>query len=214
MTTAALVLLLATLAGSATAARPGFSARVDNPWFPLAPGTRFVSVGIRDGQPARDVVTVTNRTVTIDGAPCRAVEDLLYLRGRLRERTTDWYSQDSRGSVWYFGERTAELDARGRLTSTEGTWRSGVNGAQAGIFMPARPLVGRSFRQEFYKGHAEDHVKIVAVLGNAAVTTHEWTPLEPGVLDSKTYVRGVGTVLELTLRGGDERLQLVSVTRR
>jgi hypothetical protein len=89
-----------------------------------------------------------------------------------------------------------------------------VNGAQAGIYMPARPLVGRSFRQEFYKGHAEDHFKIVAVLGNAAVTTHEWTPLEPDVLDSKTYVRGVGTVIELTLRGGDERLQLISVTRR
>jgi hypothetical protein len=43
--------------------------------------------------------------------------------------------------------------------------------------------------------------------------TEETTPLEPGVLDNKVYVRGVGTVTELTVKGGSERNQLVSVTR-
>ncbi len=189
-----------------------FSARVDNVWFPLAPGTRYVSVGAKDGQPARDVMTVTHRTVTIDGVPCRVVEDRLYLRGLLAERTTDWYSQDSRGNVWYFGEETAELDKRGHVTSTSGTWQAGVKGARAGIFMLAHPKVGQSYQQEFAKGEAEDHFKVVAVLGSNAVSTHEWTPLEPGTLDSKIYVRGVGTVLELTVRGGNERLELVSMT--
>lgn len=191
----------------------GFTARVDNAWFPLAPGTHYVYTGIKDGKPSRDVVTVTNRTRTLDGAPCVAVEDRLYLRGQLEERTTDWYSQDAKGNVWYFGERTAELDPQGRVTSTSGSWTAGVHGAQPGIYMPAHPRVGQSGRQEYLKGQAEDHFKVIGVLGTNAVLTEEWTPLEPGVLDHKLYVRGVGTVVEQTERGGDERNELVSVTR-
>jgi hypothetical protein len=45
---------------------------------------------------------------------------------------------------------------------------------------------------------------------HAALLTKEWTPLEPGVIDHKFYVRGVGTVLEQTVRGGSERNELVS----
>jgi hypothetical protein len=44
----------------------------------------------------------------------------------------------------------------------------------------------------------------------SAMLTKEWTPLEPGVLDHKYYARGIGTVLEQTVRGGDERNELVS----
>jgi hypothetical protein len=141
------------------------------------------------------------------------VGDRLYLRGRLAERTTDWYSQDKAGNVWYFGEDTAELDKNGKVTSTSGTWQAGANGARPGIFMSAHPKVGQAFQQEFAKGEAEDHFKVVAVLGANALSTREWTPLEPGTLDSKTYVRGIGTVLELTVKGGDERLELVSITK-
>jgi hypothetical protein len=190
-----------------------FSAHVDNPWFPLKPGTRYLYTGVKDGKPSRDVVTVTHGKTTIDGVPCVAVRDRLYLRGRLEERTTDWYSQDSKGNVWYLGENTAELDRQGRVTSTEGTWRTGVHGAKAGIYMPAHPRVGQSGRQEFYKGHAEDHFKVVAVFGKKMVLTQETTPLEPGVIDHKFYVRGIGTVLEQTEKGGNERNELVAVTR-
>ena len=155
-----------------------FSARVDNPWFPLRPGTTYVYTGARDGKHARDVVTVTHRV-----------------------RTT--------------------LGAGGRVVSTEGTWRSGRDGAKAGIVMFARPRVGRSARQEHYAGHAEDHfrvldlhafVKAPYVTSRNALLTKEWTPLEPGVLDHKLYVHGIGTVLEQTVAGGDERLALASVT--
>ena len=166
-------------------------------------------------------MTVTHRTQTIEGVPCVVVEDRLYLRGRLGERTTDSYSQDSRGNVWYFGERTAELDANGHVTSTEGTWTAGVDGAQPGIYMPAHPYLGQSGRQEYYKGHAEDHFKVIGLFGTVSrpgtkntLLTQETTPLEPGTVDHKMYVRGIGTVLEQTVRGGDERNELVSVTRR
>jgi hypothetical protein len=205
---------------TASASNPGgFSARIDNPWFPLEPGTTYRYTGIKDGKPSREVVVVTHQTRTIQGAPCVAVEDRLYVRGKLFERTTDWYTQDSKGNVWYFGERTAELDRNGRVTSTEGTWLAGVNGAKPGIYMPANPRVGQTGRQEYYKGHAEDHFRVAAVLdtvtpgGARAVLTEEWTPLEPGALDTKLYVHGIGTVTELAIKGGNERNQLVSVTR-
>ena len=88
-----------------------------------------------------------------------------------------------------------------------------MDGAKPGIFMPAHPRSGQSFRQEYYKGHAEDHFRVVGYLGPNALLTEEWTPLEPGVLDHKLYVRGTGTVLERTVKGGDELNELVSVKR-
>ena len=196
-----------------------FSARVDNQWFPLRPGTRYVYSGVKDGKRARDVMTVTHETRMIDGVPCVTVLDRLYLDGKLEERTTDWYSQDARGNVWYFGENTAELDAHGRVTSTEGTWTTGVDGAQPGIYMPAHPRPGQTGRQEYLKGHAEDHFKVIGLFdavtphgAPTALLTQETTPLEPGVVDHKLYVRGIGTVLEQTERGPNERNELIAVT--
>src|SRR5213594_754642 len=117
------VLAFTALAAAATASptkHAGFSANVTNPWYPLRPGSVYVYRGVKDGQPSREVMTVTHRTKAIDGAPCVVVSDLLYLRGRLEERTTDFYTQDAKGNVWYFGENTAELDAKGRVKNTSG----------------------------------------------------------------------------------------------
>ena len=193
-----------------------------NAWFPLRPGSVYRYRGVKDGQPSRDVMTVTHRTRMIDGARCVAVSDLLYLRGRLGERTTDYYTQDAKGNVWYFGEKTAELDAHGRVTSTSGSWMAGVHGAKPGIFMFAHPRPGLSARQEYLKGEAEDHFEVVAMHQTAvvpyrtfrgAMLTKEWTPLEPGVIDHKYYARGIGTVLEQTVKGGNERNELASFRR-
>ena len=207
------LLAAAVAAFPAHGSAPRFTARVDNQWFPLVPGARYVYVGVKDGRPSRDVVTVSHRVTTIDGVPCATVEDRLYVRGRLHERTTDWYSQDTHGNVWYFGEDTAELDKSGHVTSRSGSFTAGRDGAQAGIFMPANPRLGQSGQQEFYKGQAEDHFKVIGRFGKNALLTKEWTPLEPGVIDHKLYVRGIGTVFEQTEQGGDERNELVSVTK-
>ncbi|HEU5213076.1 MAG TPA: hypothetical protein VFU10_09935 [Gaiellaceae bacterium] len=201
-------------AGNAGGGRSGFGARVTNPWFPLRPGTTYVSTGVKDGKAARDVTHVTARVTTIAGAPGAVVEDRLFLDGMLEERTIDWYAQDAHGTVWYFGEQTAELDRHGHVTTTEGSWQAGVNGARPGVFMPAHPRVGMSFRQEFAKGLAADHFRVRARIDDRVLQTVEWTPLEPGVLDHKTYAFGVGTVFELTVKGGNERLELISMSRR
>jgi hypothetical protein len=177
---------------------------------------------VKDGRPSRDVLSVTRRTAIIDGAACVVLDDRLYLGGRLEERTTDWYTQDDHGNVWYYGEATAELDAKGHITSKKGSWRAGVNGALPGIYMPARPTVSQTFRQEYYKGQAEDHFQVLSLAAQSkvpyissqhALLTKEWTPLEPGVLDHKLYVRGVGMVLEQSVKGPQERGALVTVRK-
>jgi hypothetical protein len=223
----ALVLGPAGAAGSAapTATPPppsDFATRIDNPWFPLRPGTTMVYRGEEDGEPVRQVVRVTSRTKVLQGVRCVVLDDRVYRSGRLQERTNDWYAQDKRGTVWYFGEATAELDEQGHVVSTEGSWQAGRDGARAGVYMPAHPRVGQTFRQEYYPGHAEDFFRIVSlratvrvpyVTSTHALQTREWTPLEPGVVDRKLYVRGIGTVKEATIKGGNERVALVAVRR-
>ena len=207
-------------AGKAPTTQTRFVSHVDNPWFPLKPGTVYRYRGIKDGRSSNEVLTVMRGTRVIQGVRCTVVRDLLYIRGRLHERTTDWYAQDGSGNVWYYGEATAELNTRGEVVSREGSWRAGVHGARAGIYMPGNPRPGHGGRQEFYRGHAEDQftavslsarVHTAAASSKHALLTKEFTRLEPGVLDHKYYVRGIGTVLEQTVRGGSERNELVSV---
>jgi hypothetical protein len=200
------------------------TANVSNPWFPLRPGTVLRYRGVEEGKKSLDVVTVTRRTKLIAGVRCRVVRDRLFEAGRPAEDTTDWYAQDRRGTVWYYGEATRELDSHGRTVSTEGSWRAGVKGARPGVIMPAHPRVGYSAAQEHFRGHAEDHFKVLRrnasvtvpyrVFDRRALLTKEWTPLEPGVIDHKYYVRGIGQVAEITVKGPNEFGKLVSISRR
>jgi hypothetical protein len=198
---------------------------VTNTWFPLARGSVYVYDGQKDGKQARDVMTVTRKTKTIAGIRAAVVADRLLLNGVLAERTTDWYAQDRRGTVWYLGEKTAELNVNGQVTSTEGSFLNGRDGAKGGIFMPAHPAVGQSFQQESFKGQAEDRFRILnmatsvstpAVSSQSAMLTEETTPLEPKVIDHKYYVQGIGTVKEQQVAGAQpgqaEVTQLVSFT--
>jgi len=224
------IVVVVSAGGSTTPANPNppfpspdrFVGEVTNPYFPLKPGTVFTSRGEEDGDQVRDVFSVTHRKKTIQGVKATVIDDRVYVNGRLEERTTDWYAQDADGNVWYLGEATATLKENGKVESRAGSWQSGVDGAKAGVFMPAHPKVGMSFQQEVYKGHAEDHFKILslshristpAVSSKRAMLTRETTPLEKKVVDHKVYVRGYGTVSEKTVKGGNEQLELVSVKR-
>jgi hypothetical protein len=195
--------------------------RVDNPWFPLKPGTTWSYRGMEDGDRTRDVMIATYRTRVIDGVVCRVVFDRVWTNGRLGERTHDYYAQTNRGTVWYFGERTAELDRHGHVTSREGSFMSGVDGAEAGVFMTPHPKSGPAFFQEYYPGHAMDrftvvrrgaHASVPLIQSDHALLTKETSPLEPGIVDHKYYVRDIGDVSELTVKGGQERLHLVGIT--
>jgi hypothetical protein len=199
-----------------------FVARVDNPWFPLQPGSEYRYTGLKDRLKTVDVVKVTDRTKPILGVDTTVVHDVVSVDGRPEEMTDDYYAQDRHGNVWYFGEATKELESHGNTVSTEGSFQAGVNGARAGVLIPGHPKVGLVARQEFLKGQAEDHFKVLDlnarvsvpfVSSHHALRTAEWTPLESGVLDNKYYVRGIGTVREIAVKGPVERLRLVSFKR-
>jgi hypothetical protein len=189
-----------------------------NPYFPIVPGTTTVFAGSIDGVAARETFSVTRGTEVVDGVPANVIRDRLYLAradgdGRyLAEDTTDWYATDATGTVWYLGEDTAEYDENGTLLSTDGSWKAGVDGARAGIFMPAVPTVGAVYQQESATD-AQDFFRITAIEGDTVVT-REYTPLEPGLITKKVYETDVGQVLEDTVKGAsieDLILRLVSV---
>jgi hypothetical protein len=181
--------------------------------------TRFR--GTDEGERYRERVVVTRRTKVIQGVTTTVVSDVLRRAdGSLAEKTRDWYAPDHHGNVWYFGESTATYDRHGHVDSREGSWQAGVHGAVAGTIMPAHPRPTDAYRQELYRGHAEDRFEVIALFrgvagarAQRALLIRETTPLEPGVVDHKLYVRGVGVVLEQTEKGGDERNELVSLQR-
>jgi hypothetical protein len=202
-------------------ARAGFDHPRGNPWFPLRPGQRTLLRGTDEGKHLRERVRVTHRTRVIDGVATRAVRDVLRRAdGSLAEATTDWYADDSDGNVWYFGERTATYDRHGHLQSREGSWIAGVAGAHAGVIMPSHPHATDAYRQEYRRGHAEDQAWVVGFkpavhvpMGRLrhVVRTFEWSRLEPHVLSTKLYARGIGIAREADLVGGSEEFEVVSV---
>ena len=195
----------------------GFTTTVDNPYFPLPPGARWVYEGrVEDGL-ERTVVEVTGDTRVVMGVTCVVVRDTVTLDGEVIEDTVDWFAQDADGAVWYFGEETYEYED-GEIVSTEGAWEAGVDGAQPGIVMPARPRVGDSYRQEYYQGEAEDAAEVLSLTESATVpvgryddvlVTEDVNPLEPEVVEHKYYARGVGPILTVQVQGGSDREELV-----
>jgi hypothetical protein len=200
-----------------------FTTRIDNPYWPMTPGSRWVYRESGGTGPAnRVVVTVTSRTKRVAaGIVARVVHDRVTQAGRLVEDTQDWYAQDADGNVWYLGEATKEYED-GKVSSWMGSWEAGVDGAQAGVIMPARPRVGMTYRQEYRAGEAEDRGRVLSLGERARVPagtfegvlkTRDWTPLEPGTVEHKFYARGTGPILALDVSAGSGREELVRFTR-
>jgi hypothetical protein len=193
---------------------------VDNPYFPMLVGSRWVYEGEADGETERVEIVVTDQRKNVMGIAATVVRDSVYVEGELVEDTFDWFAQDRDGNVWYLGEDSHEIEG-GKVVSTEGSWEAGVDGALPGIVMPAEPAVGLAFRQEYYVGEAEDMFEIVEVdatvevpAGSFAevITTRDWTPLEPEVVEQKQYAPGIGKLREAKTAGGDDVSELVEFT--
>ncbi len=192
----------------------------DHPYFPIQPGQRWTFREVEDGSTMQVVVTVSSETKQIaNGVEAAIVRDTVTEDGVLVEDTMDWFAQDADGNVWYLGEDTAEFED-GKLSSNEGSFEAGVDGALPGVIMPADPLPGTAYRQEYYAGEAEDNGAVLAVDQQAdvpaghydgAVLTADTIALEPDVLEYKLYAEGVGLVLALGISGGAGREELVSM---
>jgi hypothetical protein len=198
-----------------------FTNRIDNPYWPMRPGSRWVyREADGEGNVQHVVVTVTDRQKTVAGIDALVVHDVVSEEGQVIEDTFDWYAQDAAGNVWYLGEDTKEFE-NGKLVTTEGSWEAGVDGAQAGIALPADPEPGLTYRQEYYAGQAEDGGTVLSVDELVEVPfgefrdvlmTKDFTPLEPHLLEHKFYAKGVGPVLTLTISGGSDREELLEYT--
>jgi hypothetical protein len=195
-----------------------FSADVTNRYWPMEPGTRWTYREIDEGKTLDVVVIVSTETKKIaNGVTARVVRDTVTEDGELIEDTFDWYAQDDAGNVWYLGEDTVEFEG-GEISSREGAWEAGKDGAQPGIIMPADPADGMKYRQEYYEGEAEDNGEILSAEEKASVPagdyedvvlTKDTNALSPDALEYKLYAPGVGLVLALGIAGGGGREELV-----
>jgi hypothetical protein len=197
-----------------------FVDRIDNPYFPLEPGTTFIYEGQMPDGFEHDEFAVTHNTRVILDVTCVEVHDSVFTDGVLTEDTLDWFAQDRDGNVWYFGENTHELED-GLITTISGTFMGGVNGDKPGIIMEAHSAIGDFYRQEFSLNNAEDfaevkslntHVTVPYGSFNHCLKTEETTPLEPDLLENKFYAPGVGNIKTLDEHTGATS-QLVQIIR-
>ncbi|MCC6695939.1 MAG: hypothetical protein IT365_09960 [Candidatus Hydrogenedentes bacterium] len=193
---------------------------IDNPYFPLVPGTTYLYESETEEGTEQVEVTVTDAKVEILGVECTVVRDTVTLEGEVVEDTYDWYAQDVDGNVWYFGEASMEFED-GMVRSTFGSWEAGVHCAKPGIVMKADPRVGQTYRQEYYACVAEDKATVIA-LGESytvpyesyedCLRTEEFTPLDPDAVEQKVYAPGVGFIFALA--DGERTEELVSITTK
>ena len=185
-------------------ARSDWSITGKNDFFPLQPGYRLEFKGGKTDLR----FTVLDQTKVIDGVTCRVIEEYQTESGKLVEISMNFFAYNKKtNDVYYFGEDVDNYKD-GKIVNHDSAWRSGVDGARYGLFMPAKPRVGDRFYQEIAP-NAKDRIQIESI--TETVTTKlgqykncvkfaETTPLEPGVTDYKRYAPGVGMVQDGELK--------------
>jgi hypothetical protein len=198
-----------------------FVSRISNRYFRLTPGAIFTYEKTTPQGTERIEVEVTRQKRRVMGVLTTVVRHRAWLNGQLREDARDWYAQDRRGNVWYFGEEVDNYE-NGALRDHTGSWEAGINGAKPGIVMLNEPKVGLTYRQEYYNGQAEDMGTVVALNRTVRVAsrtfhgclqTRDWSLIDKTSNEYKYYCPQVGFVaLEEAAPGGGDSAQLVSVS--
>ena len=190
----------------------------------MKPGSKWVyRESDTEGTKEKVVVEVTDKTKKIaNGVKARVIRDTVSENGTPVEVTDDWYAQDKTGNIWYLGEYVTNYKD-GKVTDHGGSFEAGVKGAEAGVAIPADPKPGMSYRQEYFKGEAEDKGAVITVgeeqvevpfgfFDRDVLMTRDLVPTEPRVQELKFYARGVGPVLSVHTDGAGGRGELVSYT--
>jgi hypothetical protein len=196
-----------------------FTTNFTNRYWPLKPGATWTYDGLKDGQPEHVVIVVTKTPRTVFGVRCVTVVDTVTINGSLEEKTTDWYAQDRSGAVWYFGEDSKDYK-NGAVSSTQGTWEAGVDGALPGVIIQGAPNPGPTYRQEFRPGVAEDMARVLTTSAvqtvpagtfHGVVETYDTDPLNPDKKETKFFAPGVGPVHTIRVGGTHhEEIKLIS----
>jgi hypothetical protein len=196
-----------------------FVARVDNPWFPLAPGTvwtyrRYSSLGSQVL-----TATVLAQPHRVDGVDTTAVRwDLRDRRGTTR-LAVRWYAQDTAGNVWWFGQRVSRHGPPVDLLATR-SWSAASVGARAGLWVAAAPRDGDGYLNGLDPGVVERRSTVVSVDATVALprrdyrhtlTTRDLSTQEPTREVRSFYARGVGLVAQQTTEAESIDLTLIRV---
>jgi len=169
-----------------------------NRYFILLPGYRL---HFQHGK-ATLTVSVLDATKLVDGVETRVVEEKEETDGRLLEVSRNYFAIDpTTTDVYYFGEDSAEYED-GKVVSREGSWLSGVGGAQFGLMVPGTVTLGDRFYQELAPKVAMDRAEVVAITDEVSTPAgvfknclhvKESSPLEKG-FSHKHFAAGVGLV--------------------
>lgn len=202
--------------------RPGdFTTSITNKLFSVKPGKKLTYAATTPEGVQRVEITIDQKTKNVGGFETLVFHDQVYLNDQLVEDTKDYLAQHkTTGDVWYFGEEVDNYE-NGKLKDHHGTFLHGTDGAKAGIWIKAQQKVGDSYKQEYYKGVAEDILDVVAVdqtvvtkraTYKGCVKYYAWTPLEPDSKENKYYCPEVaGEVLAEQLTE-NKRTELVQVS--
>jgi hypothetical protein len=159
---------------------------------------------------------VRNARVRVAGVLTTAVDVTEHENGELVERSTDYFAQDRAGNVWYFGERVDNIED-GKVVDHDGAWRAGRKGALRGLFMPARPVVGQTFRQTRAPGVSQDRSRVLSLAAEVTTPAGHFTGCmqtrdtdlrSRSRPERKIYCPGVGLVRE---QPSDGRVDLVRI---
>jgi hypothetical protein len=201
---------------------------IDNPYFPLTPGTQFGYDGFTTefGKriPHSIIYIVTDLTKEIAGIQTVVAWVQDYTNGKLVEAEVAFYAQDNDGNVWYMGEYP-EAYEDGKMVEAP-AWIPGLKGARAGITMKAEPrLYMPSYSQGW--GPAVDwtdrgrvvklgeHTCVPTGCYENVLVTEEFSKSEPDAFQVKYYAPGVGNI-KVEWSGTDasqEELQLTKLTQ-
>jgi hypothetical protein len=200
-----------------------------NPYFPLEVGNRWVF----EEDDERIEIEVLDKTKRISGIDCIVLNDRVFVDGAVVEDTDDWVGLRTDGTAEYCGElsRDYELFAGDdpeelELVAIDGSFKAGVDGAKSGTLFMGTPVVGQTYRQEWFAGEAEDVGTVLsttyrygqdAALDRAVpqalaelmcadgdcVVIADTSTLSPGAFEHKFFARGVGFFLEVKPERGE-----------
>ncbi|MFN8444074.1 MAG: hypothetical protein U0175_25050 [Caldilineaceae bacterium] len=201
--------------------------QIDNPWLPMPVGTHFVYEGTNiqdDGTavPHRLEVTVTDLTKMIGGVPSVVTWDTDYEDGILVEAEVAFYAQDDAGTVWRMGEYPEEFADGKFLQAT--SWIHGIEGALAGIEMPADPQLGTpSYAQGWGpavdwsdRGQVDQMGQQLCVPSQCydnVLIIAETTKAEPDAVQLKSFAQGVGNIYVGWRGSGEMTKEVLQLTK-
>ena len=179
-----------------------FTTQITNKYFTLPVGKKMFFDAESEEGIENIEIHITGETKVIEGVTTLVYLDTVRKNGKIHEITKDYLAQHkTTGDVWYFGEEVDNYDEKGNFKDHAGTFIHGKDGAKAGIWMKSEQKINDSYRQEYFKGEAEDirdtvstGLTVITKLGSYkdCVKVYDWTPLDSESKEHKYYCPEVG----------------------